>query len=297
MIKQVIKKNKKSLIFKTITSIMMCITSLLIPIYWGKVVKHITNLNYSKAYYLIIICLIISLLYYFWCYVNQKTWYNYYSNLFLTISKKFKNKKISEINSGKFANIAYNDTDIICTFLGNLITRLLQIVEFIVILISFYLVNYKIFIIAFIVILLMLFFQLYAGKELQEYNQNKKKLLDEKIIKDLEMQEQIKNKEINSISEINNITTTKYLESNYKFNVMSQGIIYLVLFIIDLSRYGIIFYAIYLTKKNLIDISSIVLIYTYYSKIITNFETIGTTNIEYRNYKVSLERVNKIIEI
>ena len=131
----------------------------------------------------------------------------------------------------------------------------------------------------------------------KEYNKNKKKLLDEKIIKDLEMQEQIRNKEINAISEINNITTTKYLESNYTFNVMSQGIIYLVLFIIDLSRYGIIFYAITLTKQNLIDISSIVLIYTYYSKIITNFETLGTTNIEYRNYKVSIERVKKIIEI
>ena len=63
----------------------------------------------------------------------------------------------------------------------------------------------------------MLVFQIYAGKELQEYNKNKKKLLDEKIIKDLEMQEQIRNKEINAISEINNITTTKYLERNYKF--------------------------------------------------------------------------------
>ena len=297
MIKQVIKENKKPLILKTLTSIMMCITSLLIPIYWGKVVKYITNVNYEKANYLIIICFIISSLYYFWCYINQKTWYNYYIQLFLTISKKFKNKKITEINSGKFANIAYNDTDIICTFLGNFITRLLQLVEFIVILISFYLVNYKIFIFAFIIIVFMLVFQIYAGKELQEYNKNKKKLLDEKIIKDLEMQEQIRNKEINAISEINNITTTKYLESNYKFNVMSQGIIYLVLFIIDLSRYGIIFYAITLTKQNLIDISAIVLIYTYYSKIITNFETLGTTNIEYRNYKVSIERVKKIIEI
>lgn len=224
----------------------------------------------------------------------------YYTNLLLRLPERtireLENKKITEINSGKFANIAYNDTDIICTFLGNLVTRLLQLVEFIVILISFYLVNYKIFIFAFIIIVLMLVFQIYAGKELQEYNKNKKKLLDEKIIQDLEMQEQIRNKEINAISEINNITTTKYLESNYKFNVMSQGIIYLVLFIIDLSRYGIIFYAITLTKQNLIDISAIVLIYTYYSKIITNFETIGTTNIEYRNYKVSIERVKRIIE-
>lgn len=174
MIKQVIKENKKPLILKTLTSIMMCITSLLIPIYWGKVVKYITNVNYEKANYLIIICFIISSLYYFWCYINQKTWYNYYSQLFLTISKKFKNKKITEINSGKFANIAYNDTDIICTFLGNFITRLLQLVEFIVILISFYLVNYKIFIFAFIIIVFMLVFQIYAGKELQEYNKNKK---------------------------------------------------------------------------------------------------------------------------
>lgn len=294
MLIDTIKKCKIALTLKIITSIMMCITSLLIPICWGKVVKHITNLSYNKAYFTIIISFLISSFYYFWSYVNQKAWYNYYSQLFINISSKYKNKKIAKINSGKFANIAYNDTDIICTFLGNLITRLIQLIEFIVILISFYLVNVKICIFALIIIIIMITCQILSGNKLQTYNQKKKKLLDKKLIKDLEMQEQIKNKEINLANNINVKTTQKYLESNYKFNVMSQGIIFLVLFIIDLSKYSIIIYTIHLFKNNIIDISSIVLIYTYYSKILTNFETLGTTNIEYQNFKISLNRIKKI---
>lgn len=296
MIKQTIKECKTALILKIATSIMMCITSLLIPICWGKVIKYITNFNYNKAYFQIIISFLISSFYYFWCYINQKSWYNYYSQLFIKITSKYKNNKISKINSGKFANIAYNDTDIICTFLGNLITRIIQLIEFIVILISFYLVNVKICIFALIIIVIMILIQIFAGNKLQEYNQKKKKLLDKKLIKDLEMQEQIRNKEINMAENINIKTTQKYLESNYKFNVMSQGIIFLVLFIIDLSKYSIILYTINLFKNNIIDISSIVLIYTYYSKILTNFETLGTTNIEYQNFKVSLSRIKKIIK-
>lgn len=296
MIKETIKECKTALILKIATSIMMCITSLLIPICWGKVIKYITNFNYNKAYFLIIISFLISSFYYFWCYINQKSWYNYYSQLFIKITSKYKNNKISKINSGKFANIAYNDTDIICTFLGNLITRIIQLIEFIVILISFYLVNVKICIFALIIIVIMILIQIFAGNKLQEYNQKKKKLLDKKLIKDLEMQEQIRNKEINMAENINIKTTQKYLESNYKFNVMSQGIIFLVLFIIDLSKYSIILYTINLFKNNIIDISSIVLIYTYYSKILTNFETLGTTNIEYQNFKVSLSRIKKIIK-
>ena len=296
MIRECIGKCKKELVFKIITSLLICGTSLLIPYFWGKVITYLSDSNFDKAYFLILICFLVSSLYYFWCYINQKSWYTFYSKLFIIISGMFDNKKISELDPGKYANLSFNDTDIVCTFIVNLITRIIYIVEFIIILISFYFINKIIFLISFIVIFSMLFFELFAGKQMLKYNEKKKKYLDKKIIEDLKIQSNIKKNldfEKNKIMEKSN---TKYVKSNYEFNILSQGVVNLVLFIIDFSRYGILFFCINPLKNNLLDIGVLVVIYNYYCKIITNFETLGDTNIEYQNYRVSLKRLYKIID-
>ena len=42
------------------------------------------------------------------------------------------------------------------------------------------------------------------------------------------------------------------------------------------------------------EIGTIVLIYTYYAKIITNFEMLGTISADYRSFIVSLKRLERI---
>ena len=42
------------------------------------------------------------------------------------------------------------------------------------------------------------------------------------------------------------------------------------------------------------EVGSIVLIYTYYDKIIVNFEVLGTISAEYQSFLVSLKRLNKL---
>ena len=41
-------------------------------------------------------------------------------------------------------------------------------------------------------------------------------------------------------------------------------------------------------------IGTVLLIYSYYEKIITNFEVLGTINAEYQSVKVSINRLNRI---
>ena len=85
-----------------------------------------------------------------------------------------------------------------------------------------------------------------------------------------------------------------YLKSNKRFNLLSMAIIYLVLGIIELTKYGIIIYCVYLISNNLMEVGTIVLIYTYFDKIITNFEVLGTISAEYQSFVVSLKRLNKL---
>ena len=42
------------------------------------------------------------------------------------------------------------------------------------------------------------------------------------------------------------------------------------------------------------EIGTVLLIYSYYAKIITNFEVLGTINAEYQSVKVSVNRLNRI---
>ena len=85
-----------------------------------------------------------------------------------------------------------------------------------------------------------------------------------------------------------------YLKANNRFNVLAQALIYLVLGIIELVKYGIIIYCVYLISMDRMLVGTIVLVYTYYDKIIANFEVLGTISAEYQSFIVSLNRLNKL---
>ena len=55
-----------------------------------------------------------------------------------------------------------------------------------------------------------------------------------------------------------------------------------------------VIYAIYLVSLGKMEIGTVLLIYSYYAKIITNFEVLGTINAEFQSVKVSINRLNKI---
>ena len=64
--------------------------------------------------------------------------------------------------------------------------------------------------------------------------------------------------------------------------------------IVETTRYGIILYSVYLVSIGNIEIGTILLIYSYYAKILTNFEVLGTITADYQSFIVSLRRLNKI---
>ena len=130
----------------------------------------------------------------------------------------------------------------------------------------------------------------------QKLNIKRKSTLDNKTIMLHKLYSSLANKKnnINSIMNLFNKDNKSYLKYNHKYNVIIQGIIYLVLGIIEVSRYAIIFYAIYLVSIGNIEIGTILLIYSYYDKILTNFEVLGTITADYQSFNVSLNRLNKV---
>lgn len=290
----ILKGTKKELIRKIITSVIIQGLLLVIPVYWTNSINYATDLEFDRTFKLLIITLILSLLYYLWSYFNQKAWYNYYNKLYLEYTNLVTKASVDNITLGEYTNIINNDIDIIGTFIGNFVTRIIQTLEFFVIYVYFLSINFYIFLITLIVSILLVIIILYFGSKIEIENKNRKDNLDYKTINIHNIYDVLKNKKkIKDNSFIK--STVNYLESNARFNLFVNAMIFLVLAFIELCRYIIIIYAIYLVSRGRMEIGTVLLIYSYYAKIITNFEVLGTINAEYQSVKVSFNRLNKIM--
>lgn len=296
--KKILKRAKKEVILKTITSLFVQSLALIIPVFWSKTVNEVTGSNYKVGYYLIIITALLTIFYYYWSYLNQKTWFRLYNKLYneYTLETISETNSINRINLGEYTNILNNDIDIICNFFCNLVTRIFQVIEFFVIYAYFLSFNFIIFSVTVIISILMVIVYFKSGKKVQDLNIKRKATLDSKTIMLHKLYSSLANKKSNTNSIISLFTKDNkaYLRANYNYNVIIQGIIFTVLGIIELSKYFIIFYSVYLVKMGMIEIGTILLIYSYYDNIINNFNVLGTITADYQSFIVSLKRLNKI---
>ena len=298
--KKIIKNCKREVIYKVITSLFIQGLALIIPVFWSNTINEVTDGNYKTGYYLIIITILLSIFYYLWSYFNQKAWYHFYNKLYTQYTNItiLKTKDINNINLGEYTNILNNDIDIICNFIVNLVTRIFQVIEFLIIYAYFLSFNRIIFFITITISILLIVVYIKFGNRVQELNIKRKSSLDNKTIMLHKLYSSITNKknDINSITNLYHKDNKIYLKNNLKYNVVIQRIIFTVLGVIEATKYLIIIYSIYLVSIGSIEIGTILLIYSYYAKILTNFEVLGTITADYQSFIVSLKRLNKITE-
>ena len=290
----VLGRSKNALVVKVITSIFLQGTLLVVPIFWSKSITYISDALYKKAVIMVVLTLILSLLYYLWYYLNQKSWYDLYSKITINFMNNITSVKDKNISLGEYTNIINNDIDIVATFICNGITRIIQVLEFLVIYIYFLNLNIYIFWATLGVSVIIIYIIFMIGDKLQLYNKRRKESLDKKTINIHGLFEIITNrvsaKRDNSLIDSTNV----YLYDNAKYNVFAYGMICFVLGLVELFRYVIIIYAIYLVSIGNMEIGGLLLIYSYYAKMLTNFEMLATISADYHSVKVSLDRINKI---
>lgn len=290
----VLGRSKNALVVKVITSIFLQGTLLVVPIFWSKSITYISDALYKKAVIMVVLTLILSLLYYLWYYLNQKSWYDLYSKITINFMNNITSVKDKNISLGEYTNIINNDIDIVATFICNGVTRIIQILEFLVIYIYFLNLNIYIFWTTIGVSVIIIYIIFMFGDKLQLYNKRRKESLDRKTINIHGLFEIITNrvstKRDNSLMDSTNV----YLYDNAKYNVFAYGMICFVLGLVELFRYVIIIYAIYLVSIGNMEIGGLLLIYSYYAKMLTNFEMLATISADYHSVKVSLDRINKI---
>ena len=305
--KQVLKESKKEIILKIITSVFIRAEVLILPIFWAKVITEVTAMHYEEAYKNVLICLGIIVIYWLSEHINQITFYKLYNAIYFKLTEKAINGishnslfSLSRFSLSEYLNILNSDIDIIASYYTNLIARILCVLEMFVIYYYFFKVNFYMFFIAAVISIIGVVGFRLLRKKTSINNMNRKKDLDIKTGYNHEFFSGMRDiKAFNLFGKISDRVfngTNKYLESNAKYNVSFNGDKFFIVCFIDVMKYLMMFYGVYLIGTNRMDVGVLLVIYNYYAKIVENFGIVSTLNVEKCNLNVSKERYNKIFE-
>ena len=306
-IKVVFRVAKWQYFLKFFTSIAIRAILLIIPILFSEAINLVTNNDFNMAIVVLVITMLMAGLYRFFEGFNQVAYYKLYSKLFnyynsFAVSKTNDNSlfSLSRFTPGQYTNIVITDVDIISGFFTSSVIRIVQIIEFFVIYVYFFLLDINIFILTLVVSIIMFFISVKSCNKVQVLNEKRKFCLDELTSSLYAYFGRIK--EVKSFNIFDKVfpnienRANNYASAHSKYNVKFNFNNHLVLFVFEVFRIISVIYGVFLVKQGNVAVGTLLLIYNYYQKIIDNFSTILTINVEYRNLKVSLLRFNKIVE-
>ena len=306
-LKTVLKVAPFEYFLKFFTSIVIRGILLVIPILFSYVIDCVTDKVFDKAILFIIISIVITFVYRLFEGFNQMAYYKLYNKLFsyynkLALTKTVDNSlfSLSRFTSSSYSNIVIADVDIISGFFTAGVIRVVQIIEFIVIYTYFLSLDFYIFISAVAISLVMLVIAIKSGKKVQLLNEKRKTSLDEMGASAFDFFVSIKEIKsyhiFNEVSTLTNKNVDKYLKDNRNYNVKFNFDNHMFLYVYEAFRLLTVLYGIILVKDGHFAVGTLLIIYNYYQKIIDNFNTILTINVESRNLMVSLNRFYKLAE-
>jgi len=306
-IKCVLKIAKWEYFLKIFTSVVIRAVLLVIPILFSEFINCVTNNEFESAIIYIVVLIFAASIYRFFEGFNQVAYYKLYNKLFShyneqAISKTNDNSlfSLSRFSPGQYTNTVITDVDIISGFFTAGVLRVVQIIEFLVIYIYFFFIDINIFLFAVLVSIIMFLISIKLGNKVQTLNEDRKRQLDGMTSSIYDYFGGIREiKSFNIFSKVYPMTEEKvgsYLTAHSKYNVKFNCNNHAVLYVFEVSRLLSVIYGMYLVMEGNSEVGTLLIIYNYYQKIIDNFSTILTINVEYRNLKVSLGRFNKLIE-
>lgn len=305
--KKVLLKSKKEFILNIINSILLRGSVLIIPVIWSYALNNIYEESYDKAFKLIVLSIIITVIYYGLEQLYQVTLYKLYNKLYnlyenVYTENFYKNSlfSLSRFSLGEYNNLLNSDIDVIASYYANLPMRLIRIIEFLVIYFYFYTINPVIFLITIIVSIISLGYMIYGSKETERLNKIRKDTLDYKTASNHEIYNNIRDIKsfnlYNKVVDKVNVKRRAYLDANAKFNIQSTGVKFISIIIVEITRLLLMIYGIYLIKDGNIEVGSLLIIYNYYQKIVDNYTIVSNILICKKSLKVSFNRFSKILE-
>ncbi len=303
----VLKKSWKEFSFRLFASFLGRAALLVIPIVFGLVVDNISNENYDQAMVSAIWLLIVFVIYRLNEITATYAWHRLYNKMYtiytdLAINKTYNNSlfSLSRISLSEYINIMNNDINVICSFFCNLTTRIFRLIEFVIILMYFFIINIYIGFAGVAVSMIVFSIMIFSSKKIESVNQKRTVSLDKKTsaihefilcikeIKTLDVFTPIKERVLKRSDD--------YTGDWLKQRVVEDSFRWGNVVIIEIFRISILIYGIYLISIGQMQLGTVLVIYNYYAQLVDNISEFSVINNEYRNLSVSVKRYNKIWE-
>lgn len=305
--KKVLFEQKGKFIWKFVISIVLNVLLLIIPIYYSKLIDALSISDFNNAELFIIVFGFLTIFYRVSDYLNQKAYFWLYLSLYksymnLGLSKTFNNSlySLSRFSLSEYSNIMSEDFEMISDYYSTLVIRIVEILEFLYIIIYFFFINKTIGIITLLSSILVIFLLFFFNKYISRTNIERKLRNDKRISIFQEIFLSIKTiKGFNIIKVINkrlNGIVDDYIKWHTKLNMNRYGLREGTLGIVDIFKIISLIIGIRLIMHGEMTLGTITIIYSYYSKLSELFTSIIVLSESLNNKEVSEKRVNKLFQ-
>ena len=304
--KLVLKKSKKFVIFRFIISLVYRAIAMIIPILLSMVVDAATAGKYKQGIIISLVAILSILIFRMFDIINTFSWHKLYNSMYdnytkIGVNKVFDNSiySLSRFNIGEFLNMMSTDINVMSDFYCNLIMRLIRIFEVLIIFVYFFMLDIYIGLTGIVMALISLLVIYLSSKKIKKLNHNKSITFDNRNT--------IINEFLLSIREIKAFNIFKTMKKRIEDSTKNYTVAYLrqrvgedifkfsVLAFIEVTRWCMVIYGIYLISKGKLEIGSLLIIYNYFTQLVDGFSEFTTINIGIRQLKVSEERFYQLI--
>ena len=290
--KLVLKKSRKYILFRGICSLIYRGIAMITPILFSEAVNFVTDGNYKKAIFISIAGILAVAIFRMFDVICTYAWHKMYNSLYdnytrIGVNKVFDNSmySLSRFNVGEFLNIMSTDINVMADFYCNLIMRLIRIFEVLIIFVYFFIIDIYIGIAGIVMAIVSISVILLSSKKIEELNKIKLNLYDDRNT--------IVNEFLLSIREIKSFniftpmknridsSTQEYSKSFLKQRVGEDIFKFSVVGLIEVCRWGMFIYGIYLISIGKMEMGSLLIIYNYFTQLVDGFSEFATINIAF----------------
>lgn len=304
--KIVLKKSKKYLILRTLSSLTYRSIAMIIPVLFSTAVNEVTNGVYQKALFISIGAIFTVILFRIFDVINTYSWHKLYNSMYdnytkIGVNKTFDNSlySLSRFNVGEFLNIMSTDINVMSDFYCNLIMRLIRIFEVLIIFVYFFMLDFYIGLSGIFMAIISITTIFLSSEKIEKLNQKKSINFDSRntIINEylLSIREIKAFNMFNSMKNRIEGATKNYTVSYLKQRVGEDSFKFSILAFIEVFRWSIFIYGIYLITIGKMEIGSLLIIYNYFTQLVDGFSEFTTINIGIRQLKVSENRFFQLI--
>ena len=306
-IKKVNRSAKKEYIYKTLTSILVRVSFMIIPFFYSYAVQAITDGRLGKAYFLAIMLLAFTALYYLAIVLNDLA----YEKIYYKISKGLTKEcleyternsihSLSRITLGEYNSIMTDDINVIADYYGNIPMTLTRVIDFTIIFVYFFIMSFYVGLFTVLMSIIVLVFLYFGNRRVNMINEQDKATHAQRLGVFQEyffgMKEVKGFRLFNSIHKRIERNNDNYLNWHTKYGLWKVIVTNIALGIVEVTRVLILMFGFYLVSKGKVSLGVILLIYSYYDRLISNYTGILDYNDRLQNAKVSMNRIYKLEE-